>query len=107
MVKINIKPVSVNTCWQGRRFKTPSYKNYERELLYLLPKMKVPQGQLSVIITFGVSSKASDIDNPLKPFLDILTKKYGFNDKQIYQLIVDKKDVEKGKEFIAFEIVSI
>ena len=26
---INIKPLSVNQCWKGRRFKTDKYKSYE------------------------------------------------------------------------------
>ena len=29
---IEIKPLSVNTAWKGRRFKTDAYKAYEIEL---------------------------------------------------------------------------
>ena len=57
-----------------------------------------------MILIFGFSSKAGDIDNPIKLFLDILQKKYGFNDKNIYELQVEKRDVKKGKEFIQFKI---
>jgi len=103
-MKINIKPLSINQCFQGRRFKTPKYKQYEKELMLLLPILSVPNGLLEVVITFGLSSKLNDIDNGLKPFIDILQKKYLFNDRDIYKLIVEKKIVPKGKEFIECEI---
>jgi len=103
-MKINIKPLSINQCFQGRRFKTDKYKQYEKELMLLLPILNVPNGLLEVVITFGLSSKLNDIDNGLKPFIDILQKKYLFNDRDIYKLIVEKKIVPKGKEFIECEI---
>ena len=103
-MKINIKPLSINQCFQGRRFKTPKYKQYEKELMLLLPILNVPNGLLEVVITFGLSSKLNDIDNGLKPFIDILQKKYLFNDRDIYKLIVEKKIVPKGAEFIECEI---
>ena len=34
--RIEIKPLSVNECWQGKRFKTKAYTAYEKELLYRL-----------------------------------------------------------------------
>ena len=103
-MKVNIKPLSINQCFQGRRFKTPKYKQYEKELMILLPALNVPSGLLEVVITFGLSSKLNDIDNGLKPFIDILQKKYLFNDRDIYKLIVEKKIVPKGEEFIECEI---
>lgn len=105
---IKTKPLSVNKVWCGKRFKTDIYKVYEQELFFLLPKeLKIPTGKLHLKLKFGLSSKASDIDNPLKPFIDILQKKYGFNDKKIYKLSVEKVDVKKGQEFIEFEIKTL
>jgi len=43
---------------------------------------------------------ASDIDNPTKLVLDILQKQYGVNDRDIVHLVLHKKKVAKGKEFI-------
>ena len=103
-MKVKLKPLTVNQCWRGRRFKTAKYEAYEVILLLLLPKKKIPKGNLHLDIVFGVSSKLSDIDNPLKPFIDILQKKYGFNDRDIFKLTVEKEFVNKGKEFIDFEI---
>ena len=101
---LKIKPLSVNQAWQGKRFKTKKYKDYEKEILALMPPLSVPDGRLSVSITFGFSNSASDIDNPLKPFLDCLQKRYGFNDKMIKRLEVDSVKVKKGEEFIEFDI---
>ena len=105
-MKVNIKPLSVNVAWQGRRFKTDKYKAYEIELLLKLKKMEIPNGKLSLKVKFGHSNSLSDIDNSLKPFIDILQKKYSFNDRDIYHLEVLKEIVPVGKEFIKFKIES-
>ena len=101
---LRIKPLSVNQAWQGKRFKTPKYKNWRTEICYLLPELDVPNVKLSLYIKFGFSSKASDIDNPLKTFIDALQFKYKFDDKMIYKLEVHKEIVKKGQEFISFNI---
>lgn len=103
--KINIKPLSVNEAWQGRRFKTPKYLTYEKNMLKILPNLNISKDKnLSLFIEFGFSNNASDIDNCLKPFIDCLQKKYGFNDKLINELNVRKIKVSKGYEHIIFEI---
>lgn len=102
---IHIKPLSVNSVWQGRRFKTQTYLDYEKELFYLLPRdLKIPDGKLKLEVEVGVSSKNCDVDNFLKPLIDILSKKYQFNDKNIYQIIIKKNDIKKKEEFIKFKI---
>jgi len=103
-MKLDIKPLTVNQAWQGKRFKTPKYNKYINDMLRILKPLKIPEGQLHIDVSFGLSSKLSDIDNPLKCFIDCLQKKYGFNDNRIYKLTVYKVDVKKGEEFIEFEI---
>ena len=104
-MRINLKPLSVNKAWQGKRFKTKDYKLFERNMLLLLPNdIKVGNSNLLVELTYGFSSKLSDVDNPTKMVLDCLCKKYGFDDRQIYQLIQNKEIVKKGYEFIDFKI---
>ena len=103
MMKIEIKPLSVNNAWQGRRFKTKMYRDFESDLLMLLPKdVDIPEGELSLWLTYGFSSKGSDLDNPTKMVIDILSKKYGFNDNRIYNINLQKQIVSKGKEFVQF-----
>lgn len=101
---INIKPLSINKAWQGRRFKTKEYKVYETELSALLPSLNVPNDKIKIEVTFYFKNSLSDIDNPLKPFLDILQKKYGFNDRNIYELNVKKEIGEDGIEFNIYQL---
>jgi Holliday junction resolvase RusA-like endonuclease len=102
---IKIKPLSVNDAWKGRRMKTDNYKRYERDLALLLPRnLKIPDGDLSIYLEWGFSSAASDWDNPIKPFQDILQKKYGFNDNRIFNATVKKIKVPKGSEYVIFDI---
>ena len=105
-MKVNIKPLSVNKAWQGRRFKTNEYKTFEKEMMLKLKPIEIPEGPLCISFVFGFSNKASDIDNPLKPVIDILQKKMLFNDNRIYELNVEKVVVKKGEEFIYFDIES-
>lgn len=107
MLKIDIKPLSVNECWQGRKYKTKTYNSYETELSLKLPVLNVPNVQLGIDVVFGFSSRNSDIDNPLKPFLDVLQNKYKFNDRDIYSISAKKEIVKKGGEFIKFNIFEI
>ena len=104
MPRINIKPLSVNQAWQGKRFKTPKYKSYEKAVLLSLPKLEVPEGSIAIDLVVGLSSKNADIDNPVKCFIDCLQKKYGFNDRNIYHMTIQKFDVGKGDEYIDFSI---
>jgi Holliday junction resolvase RusA-like endonuclease len=101
-ILIGIKPLSVNEAWQGTRFKTKKYLSYEKELLFRLPQLyfPYPNKPLKVIIEYGFTNNASDIDNPTKLILDILQKKYKFNDKNIVELLLRKKIVKKGQEYI-------
>lgn len=106
MIKIDIKPMTVNRAWKGKRYKTQEYKNYEIAVLYLLPpKYTIPKGDLQITFKFGFSSKLSDWDNGIKQFVDILQKKYGFDDRRIFKGIVEKEIVEKGKEYVEFDII--
>ncbi len=104
MIKINVKPMTVNQAWQGRRVKTAQYRKYERDLLLILPPFTVPEGDLGIELVFGVSYSGSDWDNPIKPFQDVLQKKYGFNDSRIIEATVKKIKTKKGSEFIEWRI---
>ena len=91
IIELNEKPLSINEAFQGRRFKTPAYKAYERKMLILLPKAKKPfPDMMSIDFIFGFSSPLSDLDNPVKLLLDIMQKKYGFNDRNVWELGIRK-----------------
>ena len=108
MHKIDIKPLSVNEAWEGKRYKTDKYKKYQKDVLILLPKLDInKESFLNINLEFGFSNLSSDIDNPVKMILDIFQKKYGFNDSKIFKLKLSKKKVEKSQEYFKFEIKEI
>lgn len=99
-ITLNLKPLSVNEAWQGRRFKTVKYARFEQAALLLLPAMDLPPPPFDITICYHFSNKAADIDNPLKMTLDILQKRYGFNDRDIYRIELLKCICKKGDEKI-------
>lgn len=106
MPRLNLKPISVNEAYRGRRYSTQKLKDYKNQIALLAPKIKVPEGKLVVRYIFGVSSKGSDGDNLIKALQDALAEKYGFNDNRIYAWYIEKEDVKKGEEYIDFTIHS-
>lgn len=107
MYTIQIKPLSVNEAWKGRRYKTPKYNKYQADVMFLLPRIKIPEGKLKVCFEFGFSNPASDLDNPCKMIMDIMQKKYGFNDSHVYEINLKKTVVTKGNEYVKFNVESI
>ena len=103
-IKLNIKPLSVNEAWQGKRFKTPKYKAYEKELLLRLPKLNIPQPPYKIYYEFGLSNSQADYDNCIKQLQDILQKKYNFNDCDICEALIRKIKVKKKEEYFKVTI---
>ena len=106
-ITVNIKPMSVNEAWKGKRYKTNEYKQYTTDLMWLLPKIKLPEPPYQIRFEFGFSNTLSDWDNPVKPTQDILCKKYGFDDRLIRKAVVETDIVPKGEEYFVFEIKTL
>ncbi len=70
----------------------------------ILPRSKLPEPPYSIYFEFGFSNSLSDWDNPIKPLQDILQKKYGFNDKDIFEGTVRKFKVNKGQEYFKIKM---
>lgn len=104
MARVDIRLMSVNEAWQGRRFKTKGYKAFEESCLFMLPRMKLPEPPFEVRYVFGFSNKLADIGNPEKLITDILCKKYHFDDREIYRMVLEKQITKKGAEFFEFQI---
>jgi len=108
ITRINIKPLSVNEAWQGRRFKTEKYKVYSAAVSQILPNtISLPTAPYHIYFKFGFSSLASDWDNCIKPAQDILAARYKFNDKLIRKATVETEIVKKGEEYFEFQITSL
>ena len=107
MIRVDINPLSVNAAWLGRRRKTPKCRDYEVAMLELRDDCVIPEeGDLFILYEWGLSNVGFDIDNPIKPFQDILQTRYGFNDKRIVTMLVNKYKVKKGEEFVQFSVHS-
>lgn len=104
-IELKIKPLSVNKLYNGQRTRSKLYNKYHRDIAFLLPKLKgeIPE-MIRVELFFGFSTKNADIDNCAKGILDIVSKKYEFNDNRIYELNIRKCIVQKGDEFISIGI---
>lgn len=90
---IREKPVSVNECWQGRRYKSGVYLAYEMLILHHLPTPSFTfSGPIAVDYRFFLKHhKTTDYDNLIKPLQDILQKKgYFADDRQIYRASQEK-----------------
>ena len=103
-IRIRIKPLSVNDAWKGKRYKSDAYKAYQTEMLVRLPAGRLPEPPYRMYYEFGFSNSQADFDNPCKPLGDILQKKYGFNDKEIYEAHIRKVIVPKGFEYVKVRV---
>lgn len=104
MKVVNIKALSVNSCYQGRRFKNNNHKKYVTNVLSQLENYKIGKPPYKLELEIGLSSKLQDLDNCIKVFQDCLTIKYKFNDRDIFELHAKKEIVKKGFEYIKYNI---
>lgn len=75
-LKVNIKPISVNAAFQGKRFKTKACKAYEQALWFSLPRRGTVSGEVEVWFDFFLVNYArTDISNLVKITEDIIVKK--------------------------------
>lgn len=104
MIKVNIKPLSINRAWIGKQRPTAEFKSFKQSLMWQLPPCQMPEGNKAIFLEFGLSNKLADYDNLIKTVQDCIAEKYGFNDREIYQAVINKTDVTKGKEYIKFSV---
>lgn len=104
---LDIKPLSVNEGYTGRRWKTERHRAWQKSVLFLLPKFQLPEPPYELYIRFAFSSELSDFDNSTKFFVDCLSVKYRFNDKLIRRAVIETEIVAKGKEFIQWELKTL
>ena len=105
---INLRPLSSNQAWQGRRFKTPDYHSFERDVSLLLPFNKTPiEGRLEVRYRFYLKNHSrSDYDNCIKSLQDVLVKLgYISDDRKIYKAVIEK--IPSGTDRIEVEIIAL
>lgn len=106
MQRIKIKPLSANLMYKGKKYRTQACKNFYQILPKKLDKnFELPALPLKLKMRVGCGLKF-DVDNVLKPFIDILQVFYGFNDRNIFKIEIEKKVVKPGEEFIEWQLES-
>jgi len=101
-IDTKLKPLSANRMHQGRKTDTKAYREYTEILMQTLPDLILPEAPLRIRLVACLSSKLADLDNVIKPFLDVLQKRYQFNDRDVYRIECEKKIVNKGNESLVF-----
>lgn len=108
MVTLPLKPISVNRCWQGRRYLTDQARKFQRDAYVLIKSqtrgMKLPDGELSLRLRFGLS-RDMDTSNCIKLVEDAIAKAFSIDDRMFRGQLATKEKVKRGQEFIAFDIV--
>lgn len=108
MNRVDVKPISINSAYRGgRRFKTKGYIDFEAHSMAIIKKEKLPEGPIGLLLEYGFSNRAQDVDSCIKMSIDVLQKRLGFNDKIIMELYVKKILVPKGEEFWSFKFYTI
>jgi len=102
---LQIKPLTVNRAWQGKRFKTQDYKDYEKEVFYSLKGIKKVSGFVEVNYRFNlIHFSTSDLGNFEKPLTDIIVKS-GLIDDDRFILKMTMQKFKSDKNSIEIEIL--
>ena len=105
---IPIKPISINECFQGRRYKTSKFKKWQRDVLLLLPKQSSQSKRLAVEIRLYFKNPLRcDADNFCKAILDCLTKKGVIKDDRYIEYLEVIKQRSANEEGFEIEINEI
>lgn len=103
-VNLDIKPLSVNRAWQGRKYKTKEYNAWRREIEILMPRKEMIQGDVSVTVIYSlVRHRRTDLDNLFKTLFDsIVNRGYIEDDTRIVE--IHAKKVKSKVNTIYFSI---
>ena len=106
-MKLNLKPLSANRMFYRNKNKTVEYRQFQEDVRDLSMGKDWPFGTdpVQFEVNVGLSSKAADLDNCIKPILDTYQNIYDdFNDNKVYKIVLRKEIVEKGKEYVDIKI---
>ena len=99
-IEIPIKPLSVNKVWQGRRFKTKDYKDYEKNCLWFIKGEKI-KGEIEIYYKFYVKNfLMCDVDNFIKPIQDIIVKAGLIEDDRFIKRIIAEKFKSENEKIV-------
>ena len=107
MYEIPIRPLSQNSAWSGKRFKSSDYKEYEIALYAFFSKFDLPKlekkERFYLFLEFGAVYR-QDCSNGIKIFEDCLCKFLGVDDRDVMAIFTRKIITKKVDSFIRFNI---
>ena len=107
MFSVDIKALSINEGYKGRKFKTSVHKLFKDRMDIALRKMDLPKLRPKedfFINYIFYTSTNSDVDNLIKLTQDAICEKLGIDDRYLSGLHARKVKVKKGQERIKFDI---
>lgn len=109
-IHVPLKPISVNQAFRAiprgnfcTSIKSKEYRQFESNMLKLLPKKPMVKGEIAVTIEYYLKNRYSviDLDNLTKPVVDCLaTAGYFENDKYITSLNLTKYKADEDSMHI-------
>ena len=107
MITLNVKAVSTNKMYTGRRYLSAEAKRFKAECVarMRLHKVTIPDKEtpMELHLRFGLS-RDMDVSNAIKVFEDAVAEATGINDIQFQGITAVKEKVRGGQEYIAFDI---
>ena len=113
---LDYKPLSANKMYTMRKKPSWDYTKYKKAWDQILSAHGQPSDiddelwkklEFRLELNVGVSNRAQDLDNTIKPMQDILQNGLGFNDKQIYEIEAWKHLTIKGSEYMKVKLTTI
>lgn len=110
MIKFSLdtRAISVNKLWRGgRRFKSQAYIDFEREIIWLLPKEHI-DGEVEINYKFYLkkSYSNSDVSNLIKGIEDIMVKCDLITDDSLVKKFTAEK-FKSDKDKIEVKIIKL
>ncbi len=101
---IELKPISINEAFQGKRFKTKKCKDFENDFMLLAPKRKMIKGRVEVKYKFYMKNHSrADYDNVIKVVQDLIVEcGYIEDDRKIYKATIYK--IPSDKDYMDIKI---
>ena len=102
-----MKPISVNKCWQGKRFKTYDYKAWRQEFGWEIKgDVKTVEGLVEVTLNYYIKAyMTTDVDNMAKATLDGLVENGAIQDDRFIIGLHQWKFRESDKNKQRIEII--
>ena len=94
-LKLKLAPLSNNKAWKGRHFKTKTYKQFELDVIKLLPVCRDTHDKSEIFVHYIyhiVSYGLSDTANMEKTLTDMLVKRGYLLDDRYIRAIYQRKE---------------